>query len=91
MIDLQQMSVALSLTTRRSLVIIDEFGKGTESQGVCPRLISTLFTVLMRQQMVPVSLLGSSTTCSIVASSPQKFLLRPIFMVHTRPAYVEQR
>ncbi|RYO26585.1 hypothetical protein AA0111_g7984 [Alternaria arborescens] len=31
MIDLQQMSLALSLSTRRSLLIIDEFGKGTES------------------------------------------------------------
>ena len=31
MIDLQQISVALSLATCRSLVVIDEFGKGTES------------------------------------------------------------
>ncbi|CAN9167596.1 unnamed protein product [Alternaria alternata] len=31
MIDLQQISLALSLATRRSLLIIDEFGKGTES------------------------------------------------------------
>lgn len=31
MIDLQQISVALSLATRRSLIIVDEFGKGTES------------------------------------------------------------
>lgn len=31
MIDLQQASVALSLATRRSLIIVDEFGKGTES------------------------------------------------------------
>lgn len=31
MVDLQQISVALNLATRRSLVIIDEFGKGTES------------------------------------------------------------
>ena len=31
MIDLQQISVAVSLATRRSLIIIDEFGKGTES------------------------------------------------------------
>lgn len=31
MIDLQQASIALSLATRRSLLIIDEFGKGTES------------------------------------------------------------
>lgn len=31
MIDLQQISLALSLATRRSLIIIDEFGKGTDS------------------------------------------------------------
>jgi DNA mismatch repair protein MSH5 len=31
MIDLQQISLALSLATRRSLLIIDEFGKGTEA------------------------------------------------------------
>lgn len=31
MIDLQQISVALSLASRRSLIVIDEFGKGTES------------------------------------------------------------
>lgn len=33
MIDLQQMAMALNLATHRSLVIIDEFGKGTESYG----------------------------------------------------------
>lgn len=31
MIDLQQVSLALSLATHRSLLVIDEFGKGTES------------------------------------------------------------
>jgi DNA mismatch repair protein MSH5 len=31
MLDLQQISLALSSATRRSLLIIDEFGKGTES------------------------------------------------------------
>ncbi|KAF2173327.1 hypothetical protein M409DRAFT_62859 [Zasmidium cellare ATCC 36951] len=31
MTDLQQASMALNLATRRSLIIIDEFGKGTES------------------------------------------------------------
>jgi DNA mismatch repair protein MSH5 len=33
MIDLQQVSLALNLTTNRSLLIIDEFGKGTEADG----------------------------------------------------------
>lgn len=33
MIDLQQVTRAMSLATNRSLVIIDEFGKGTESCG----------------------------------------------------------
>jgi DNA mismatch repair protein MSH5 len=33
MIDLQNISLALNLATRRSLLIIDEFGKGTESSG----------------------------------------------------------
>jgi DNA mismatch repair protein MSH5 len=31
MIDLQQISLALNLATRRSLLIVDEFGKGTSS------------------------------------------------------------
>jgi DNA mismatch repair protein MSH5 len=31
MIDLQQISLALSLATRKSLLVIDEFGKGTDS------------------------------------------------------------
>lgn len=34
MIDLQQICVALNLATRRTLLIIDEFGKGTGSQGM---------------------------------------------------------
>ena len=34
MIDLQQISTALSLATNRSLLIIDEFGKGTDSSGI---------------------------------------------------------
>ena len=33
MIDLQQVALAMTLTTHRSLVVIDEFGKGTESSG----------------------------------------------------------
>lgn len=33
MIDLQQITLAINLATHRSLVIIDEFGKGTDSSG----------------------------------------------------------
>lgn len=33
MIDLQQIALAINLATNRSLVIIDEFGKGTGSSG----------------------------------------------------------
>ena len=33
MIDLQQVGLAMTLATHRSLVLIDEFGKGTESSG----------------------------------------------------------
>ncbi|KAI1920455.1 hypothetical protein LOZ58_002923 [Ophidiomyces ophidiicola] len=41
-IDLQQISFALTHCSRRSLIIIDEFGKGTESSGMT-RYSSTLF------------------------------------------------
>ena len=33
MIDVQQIALALNQATRRSLVVIDEFGKGTDSCG----------------------------------------------------------
>lgn len=33
MLDLQQVALAMNLATNRSLIIIDEFGKGTESMG----------------------------------------------------------
>lgn len=36
MIDLQQIASATTLATNRSLVIIDEFGKGTDSSGTFP-------------------------------------------------------
>ncbi len=36
MIDLQQVALAMTLATRRSLVIIDEFGKGTDASGEIP-------------------------------------------------------
>lgn len=39
MIDLQQIALSLRLATRRSLLIIDEFGKGTDVNGwrSCPK------------------------------------------------------
>ena len=33
MIDLQQVAKAINLATHRSLILIDEFGKGTDSNG----------------------------------------------------------
>jgi DNA mismatch repair protein MSH5 len=33
MIDLQQMSLLLNLATEKSLIVIDEFGKGTDING----------------------------------------------------------
>lgn len=46
MIDLQQISVALTLATHRSLLVIDEFGKGTEASGECSRFPSPPFLPL---------------------------------------------
>lgn len=34
MTDLQQVALAMAIATRRSLVVIDEFGKGTDSSGI---------------------------------------------------------
>lgn len=44
MIDLQQISLALNLATRRSLLIIDEFGKGTEAYGLSSNFIIRIST-----------------------------------------------
>ena len=43
-IDLQQMSLALRLATHRSLLMIDEFGKGTDSTGECDSKIAGLLS-----------------------------------------------
>ncbi|KAK8216575.1 muts domain V-domain-containing protein [Phyllosticta capitalensis] len=48
MIDLQQISVALSLATPRSLIIIDEFGKGTESSDGAGLMAGVLSHLLNR-------------------------------------------
>ena len=46
MIDLQQIALAMTLATHRSLVIIDEFGKGTDSSGTDESQILRLCTNL---------------------------------------------
>lgn len=53
MIDLQQISIALSLATRRSLVIIDEFGKGTESNDGAGLAAGVLEHLLQRGDECP--------------------------------------
>jgi DNA mismatch repair protein MSH5 len=47
MIDLQQVSLAINSTTSRSLLIIDEFGKGTDSHGKRLLIRMPLHTLLM--------------------------------------------
>lgn len=59
MIDLQQASIALSLATRRSLVIIDEFGKGTETQDGAG-LAAGLFEHLLQRGSECPKVLGAT-------------------------------
>ena len=59
MIDLQQISIALSLATRRSLVIIDEFGKGTESHDGAG-LAAGVFEHLLRRGAECPKILGAT-------------------------------
>jgi DNA mismatch repair protein MSH5 len=53
MIDLQQMSLALSHATRQSLVVIDEFGKGTDSSDGAGLACSVLEHLLDRHEHCP--------------------------------------
>jgi len=62
MIDLQQISIALNLATRRSLLVIDEFGKGTESSGSSSLRPLIGFVVLTKIQTALVSLVACSST-----------------------------
>ncbi|KAM0722978.1 hypothetical protein Q7P37_001176 [Cladosporium fusiforme] len=59
MIDLQQASMALSLATRRSLVIIDEFGKGTETNDGAG-LAAGLFEHLLQRGLECPKVLGAT-------------------------------
>lgn len=64
MIDLNQVSLALRNCTPRSLVLLDEFGKGTKSAGsfpnpgawICSQLMAIgFFLAILFAQMVLVS------------------------------------
>lgn len=57
MIDLQQVALAISLATSRSLVIVDEFGKGTESNG--------MFRLQSEFQILILVLDGAGLACGV--------------------------
>jgi hypothetical protein len=62
--DLQQISFDLKQVTGRSLLLIDEFGKGTNESGVClSNISSTLPELNYDSQMASASLAGYSTIC----------------------------
>lgn len=86
MIDLQQISVALNLATNRSLLIIDEFGKGTDSHGELLEDTSR-DSQLTYSQMVQDWLLASSTICSRGENNVQRFSVLHTSMVcsETKP------
>ncbi|KAJ7600737.1 DNA mismatch repair protein MutS [Mycena floridula] len=65
MIDLNQVSLALRNSTSRSLVLLDEFGKGTLSTGSCPFLLPS--SVCLGVQLTLVSL------TSLIFSSKSRF------------------
>ena len=46
MIDLQQIALATTVATNRSLVIVDEFGKGTDSSGTLTSSLKSLIIML---------------------------------------------
>ncbi|CAG8445606.1 11405_t:CDS:10, partial [Scutellospora calospora] len=68
MIDLQQISIALRNSTSRSLLIFDEFGKGTGSTGRdCPKVIAaTHFHEIFENNLLSQSLPISLTTMEIM-------------------------
>ena len=72
MIDLQQVALAMTLATHRSLVIIDEFGKGTDSSGkfsVTLRVTAVNFFAPVPPVCVSGSIASSSTPPSSSSSS----------------------
>ncbi|KAF2460904.1 muts domain V-domain-containing protein [Lineolata rhizophorae] len=60
MLDLQQVSFALSTATRRSLVVIDEFGKGTEAAVDGAGLVCGVFESLLRLGKERPKVLGAT-------------------------------
>jgi hypothetical protein len=58
MIDLNQVSLALRNCTSRSLIILDEFGKGTLPSGECAPALPARLALTSRAQTAPVSSAG---------------------------------
>ena len=92
MIDLQQVALAMTLATHRSLVIIDEFGKGTDSSGkfsVTLRVTAVNFLLLFPPFVPPFACLDR------LLLVPLRLLPRPLhpsllsptrhFPLHHRP------
>ena len=52
MTDLQQISLDLKQVTGRSLLIIDEFGKGTNESGLCPFFFHIYFKAVFNHELL---------------------------------------
>lgn len=61
MIDLQQISSAINMATNRSLLVIDEFGKGTDAAGKFGRIRAHLTPILTRDKWVD----GAGLACGV--------------------------
>lgn len=86
MIDLQQVYKTLNLATRRSLVIVDEFGKGTDSYG--RRIVSFPGrTIEPLSQMVPVLLVVFSSISLTLMQNDQRCLGRRTFTRSLKMAF----
>lgn len=84
MIDLQQVTKALSLATHRSLVIVDEFGKGTDSNG---KSGSSHLRDLRAEIQAQMALVWPVVCLNISLASVrtgQRYLERPISMKYSR-------
>lgn len=86
MIDLQQVTKAINLSTHRSLVIIDEFGKGTDSSGELARELSLWICLNKAIQMGLAWLVVCSNTFLVLEHDDLKYWERRTSMRFSRMA-----